>query len=164
MLVIGELLGVGATEVAQFWRWSDALALALEIATATPEIAAEADEAVRGLTEYFGEVIARRRGHPTDDLISALIAAEEQGNQLDEDELIATCVMLFFAGHETTVNLIGNGLLALLREPDQLRRLRDDPVLMPIAVEELVRYDSSVQRTAAPPTRTSNSGQAYSSR
>jgi pimeloyl-[acyl-carrier protein] synthase len=148
VLVIGELLGVGATEVAQFWRWSDALALALEIATATPEIAAEADEAARGLTEYFREVIDRRRGHPTDDLISALIAAEEQGSQLDQDELIATCVMLFFAGHETTVNLIGNGLLALLRQPDQLGRLRENPALMPTAVEELVRYDSSVQRTA----------------
>ena len=148
VLVIGELLGARATEVAQFWRWSDALALALEIATATPEIGAAADEAARGLSEYFGEVIAQRRGRPTDDLVSALIAAEERGDQLDHEELIATCVLLFFAGHETTVNLIGNGLLALLQHPDQIRRLRADPELMPTAVEELLRYDSSVQRTA----------------
>src|SRR6185437_2067586 len=79
--------------------------------------------------------------------LSGLIAVEDAGQRLTTDELLATCVLLFFAGHETTVNLIGNGVLALLRHPDQLERLRQAPELMPGAVEEFLRYDSPVQRT-----------------
>jgi cytochrome P450 len=80
-------------------------------------------------------------------LLTALIVAEEAGDRLTEEELLATCVLLFFAGHETTVNLIGNGILALLRHPDQMDRLRKEPRLMPGAVEEMLRYDSPVQRS-----------------
>src|SRR5262249_41936188 len=88
------------------------------------------------------------RGARRADLLSSLIATEEAGDRLSEDELLATCILLLIAGHETTANLIGNGVLALLRHPDELRRLRQDPGLIQSAVEELLRYDGPVQRTA----------------
>jgi pimeloyl-[acyl-carrier protein] synthase len=91
--------------------------------------------------------VQTRRNKSSDDLLSGLIAAEEQGDRLSEDELLSTCVLLFFAGHETTVNLIGNGTLALLRNPEQFERLRSNPSLLPNAIEEFLRYDSPVQRT-----------------
>jgi pimeloyl-[acyl-carrier protein] synthase len=97
---------------------------------------------------YFSDLIPERRQTPRDDLLSLLIAAEEQGDRLSEGELLITCILLFVAGHETTVNLIGNGLLALLNHPDELAKLRADLTLLPGAVEELLRYDSPVQRTA----------------
>jgi cytochrome P450 len=99
------------------------------------------------LLDYFRDLIRERRQAPRDDLLSLLIAAEEQGDKLTEGELLITCNLLFVAGHETTVNLIGNGLLALLNHPDELAKLRADPALLPGAVEELLRYDSPVQRT-----------------
>ena len=106
----------------------------------------------RALTDYFRELIAERRASPRADLLSDLIAAEEVGDRLSEGELLATCILLLVAGHETTVNLIGNGTLALLRHPDQLRRLRENPGLIGSAVEELLRYDGPVQRTARVPS------------
>jgi cytochrome P450 len=99
------------------------------------------------MLDYFRDVIAERRQTPRDDLLSRLIAAEEQGDRLTEGELLITCNLLFVAGHETTVNLIGNGVLTLLNHPEELARLRADPTLLPGAVEELLRYDSPVQRT-----------------
>jgi cytochrome P450 len=146
--VICDLLGVPLDDLTTFHDWSDALARVLEIRYTPPEIIAAGNEAAQGLTDYFRGLIAERRGRPGDDLLSALIVAEEQGDRLSEDELLATCVLLFFAGHETTVNLIGNGVLALLRHPDQLARLRAEPHLIGSAVEEFLRYDGSVQRTA----------------
>jgi cytochrome P450 len=97
--------------------------------------------------EYFSELIERRRQSLSDDLLSGLIEAEEGGDRLSEDELLGTALFLLIAGHETTVNLIGNGTLALLRNRDQLERLRDDPTLDRHAVEELLRFDSPVQLT-----------------
>jgi cytochrome P450 len=97
---------------------------------------------------YFLGLIEKRRQSPQDDLVSAMLAAEEQQDRLANDELLALCVLVFIAGHETTQNLIGNGLLALLRNPDQLQKLADDPLLAKSAVEELLRYDSPVQLTA----------------
>src|SRR5437899_10471675 len=101
---------------------------------------------------YFRGLVAERRASPRGDLLSALIAAEGAGDKLSEDELLATCILLLVAGHETTVNLIGNGTLALLRHPGELRRLRETPGLIGSAVEELLRYDGPVQRTARIPS------------
>ena len=148
VLVICELLGVPEADRDRFGVWSAALAEALDNLTLNnPEVLARCNAAATGLTEYFRDLVRIRRSAPRDDLLSGLIAAEEHGDRLTEDELLGTCVLLFFAGHETTVNLIGNGTLALLRHPVELERLRAEPALLPNAVEELLRYDSPVQRT-----------------
>ena len=148
VLVICELLGVPPTDRGRFGAWSAALARGLDnLTVADAEFILHGNAAAAGLTAYFRELVAARRRTPGTDLLSALITAEEAGDRLTEDELLATCVLLFFAGHETTVNLIGNGTLALLRHPDQLQRLRQQPQLIANAVEELLRYDSPVQRT-----------------
>src|SRR5262249_35038322 len=104
------------------------------------------------LADYFRGLIAKRRKDPKPDLLSALIAAEEEGNKLSEAELVSTCMLLLIAGHETTVNLIGNGLLALLQHPDQFQTLRDNPELIQTGIEELLRFDGPVQRTGRMPT------------
>jgi cytochrome P450 len=96
---------------------------------------------------YFRQLFELRRREPGDDLTTRLVQAEQEGNRLSNDELTANVILLFGAGHETTVNLIGNGLLALYQNPDQLALLREKPELMPNAVEEFLRYDSSVQTT-----------------
>ena len=145
VMVICEMLGVPADDRDEFRIWSDALGRALQISAATPELTAEANEAALRLTEYFRAMVAEQRQHPTDSLLSALIAAEDDGGRLTEDELLATAVLLFFAGHETTVNLIGNGSLALLRNRDQWELLRDDPDLARNAVEEFLRFETPVQ-------------------
>jgi cytochrome P450 len=148
VLVICELLGVPESDRGRFSEWSAALAKGLDIlAVPDPEFVRRGNEAAAGLTAYFRQLIESRRKQPGDDLLTALIAAEEAGDRLTEEELLATCVLLFFAGHETTVNLIGNGTLALMRNPDQMDRLRKEPALMGGAVEELLRYDSPVQRS-----------------
>src|SRR5260370_4518900 len=102
----------------------------------------------RGIADSFRALLPERRRKPRAGLLSSLIAVEEQGDPLTEGELLATCVLLFIAGHETTVNLIGNGLLALLQHPAEAERLRREPALVGSAVEELLRYDSPVQPTA----------------
>src|SRR5437899_12363496 len=101
---------------------------------------------------YFRGLLAERHASPRGEHLSALIADEEAGDKLSEDELLATCMLLLIAGHETTVNLIGNGTLALLRHPAELGRLRDDPTRIGSAVEELLRYDGPVQRTTRIPS------------
>lgn len=145
--VIAAMLGVPAEDHPQFHAWSDDLAHSLDL-TEDPEIYQRAACAAIALTDYLRTLADHRRRHPQDDLLSALIAAEEGGGRLSEDELYATVALLLVAGHETTVNLIGNGVLALLRHPEQLQRLRQDPGLIRTAVEELLRYDSPVQATS----------------
>jgi cytochrome P450 len=151
--IISELLGVPVEDHPRFAGWSARLAHSLQPDFALdPEAAkAKADAAeVAGdeFAVYFRELIATRRAHPTDDLLSEMIAAEDDGERLTEDELIATCVLLLVAGHETTVGLISNAILALLRHPDQLALLRDDLSLAAAAVEETLRFDAPVQMTA----------------
>ena len=145
VMVMCELLGVPADDRDDFRIWSDSLGRALQLSAATPEIVAAGNEAALQLTEYFRTLVAEHREHPRDDLLGALIAAEEEGGRLSDEELLATAVLLFFAGHETTVNLIGNGTLALLRHPDQWQLLREDPGLGRHAVEELLRFETPVQ-------------------
>jgi cytochrome P450 len=151
--VICEMLGVPVADHESMRAWSSDIARSLD-AFGLPE---HADIALKGrlarqkIVAYFRAIIPERRRAPREDLLSLLIAAEEAGDKLSEGELLATCVLLFIAGHETTVNLIGNGTLALLRHPDQLARWRDDPRLGATAIEELLRYDSPVQRTARMP-------------
>jgi cytochrome P450 len=147
--VICEMLGVPTSDRDVFKQWSADIARSLDAAIlpAGSEVIPRGRDARAALGEYFRSLIAMRRKNPQADLLSGLIAAEEEGNKLSEGELLATCMLLLIAGHETTVNLIGNGILALLRHPDQLALVRDDPALVPTAVEELLRYDGPVQRT-----------------
>jgi cytochrome P450 len=148
VIVICEMVGVPAEDRDKFRDWSYAIARSLDaIAVPNEELARRANEAQDALTQYFARLIEERRRAPRADLLSALIAAEEAGDRLSTPELFATGILLFIAGHETTVNLIGNGTLALLKNPDQLQRLRAEPGLIAGAVEELLRYDSPVQRT-----------------
>ncbi len=142
--VIGEMLGVPAEDRPGLRPLVGAVTAVLELAV-TPAALAEATAADIRLEEYFAALVAERRAHPRDDLLTRLIEAEDKGDQLSEHELISTSILLFAAGFETTTNLIGNGLLALLRHPDQLARLRADRSLVRSAVEELLRYDSPVQ-------------------
>ena len=152
--VICEMLGVPVADHERFKGWSLDLARGLDSIMLGPEseIFKRSGHAREGLTNYMRELITERRRSPRADLLSALIAAEEAGDKLTETELVAMCILLLVAGHETTVNLIGNGMLALLRHPDQLRLLCERPELIVTAVEELLRYDGPVQRTARTPT------------
>ena len=143
--IIAEMLGIPAEDRATFKRWSEILVGFIDpVAAASPEIMrATADE----FFEYVTRVAEQRRARPTDDLLSALVLAEEAGDRLSEQELYGTVALLLAAGNETTTNLIGNGLLALLRHPDQMAKLRADRSLAESAVEELLRYDTPVQFT-----------------
>jgi cytochrome P450 len=145
--VICQLLGVPPADHVHFRGWSDAIARSLDLTDVTA-VYDRASEATVALESYLDGLLAERRAHPQADLFSALVAVEEQGDRLTRDELFATCALLLMAGHETTINLIGNGTLALLRHPDQWQRLREQPDLIQSAVEELLRYDSPVQLTA----------------
>ena len=144
VVVIAEMLGVPPEDRARFRLWSDQRARMIEptIGAREREVAAAAREA---LDAYFRPIIKARRTAPRDDIVSALARAEEEGDRLTEREMLSMLRLLLVAGNETTTNLIGNGILALLRHPDQLERLRDDPSLIPAAVEELLRFDSPVQ-------------------
>jgi pimeloyl-[acyl-carrier protein] synthase len=154
VIVICEMLGVPVADHERFKGWGLDIARGLDAIMLPPDspVAQRSVTARHALADYFRELIAERRADPRDDLLSGLIAAEEAGDKLNEDELLATCILLLVAGHETTVNLIGNGSLALLRHPDQRRRLQDDPGLIVTAVEELLRFDGPVQRTARIPS------------
>lgn len=141
LTVLTELLGVPDEDHELFRRFALAMAEGVDHAYAErrPEIGAE-------VWSYLEEVAARRRRAPRDDLISHLVAVSEaDAGRLSDDEVVGVAVTLLFAGHETTVNLIGNGVLALLRNPRELERLRDDPELVGTAVEELLRYESPAQ-------------------
>ena len=147
--IICELLGVPAADHSRFAGWSASLAHSVQPQFLAPDAAsvATAQQARLEFADYFRELIAARRARPADDLLSELIRAEDDGQRLSEAELIATCVLLLVAGHETTVGLISNAILALLRHPDQLAALRADPGLAGGAVEETLRYDAPVQLT-----------------
>src|SRR4051812_31758685 len=144
MAVIGEMLGIPEPDRIELQPHFRAAAASLEFNPPLEQMDLAA-KASMVIAEHLEGLIAARRAEPTDDLLSELVHVEEQGDQLSHEELISTVMLLFGAGFETTTNLIGNGLLALLDHPDQLRRLRDDRSLLPNAVEELLRWDSPVQ-------------------
>jgi cytochrome P450 PksS len=137
--IIAEMLGVPVADRHKFHRWSRALFVSTTwgLFKAIPSAFA--------LLRYIRKIIKKRRANPQDDLVSALAQAEDAGDSLNEEELLAMVALLLIAGHETTVNLIGNGTLALLEHPDQLERLRNEPALIKSAVEELLRYGSPVE-------------------
>lgn len=147
--VIAEMLGVPLDRREQFKHWSDGIAAFIGGTTAPEEeMMRSALQSVLEMTDYFMALAAERRARPRNDLLSALALAEEQGDRLSGEELVANCILLLVAGHETTTNLIGNGVLALLHHPEQLARLREHPELIATAVEEVLRYDSPVQGTS----------------
>jgi cytochrome P450 len=143
-LVIMDMLGVPREALARIKALSDEMALFIGSTRDSPEKYARAEAATHEMAELFRALIAERRRAPRDDLLTALIQAEEDGDRLDDDELVATCVILLFAGHETTTHHIANGLKALLEHPAEMERLRADRALAPAAVEELLRYDGPI--------------------
>lgn len=156
-IVIAEMLGVDRAQQENFKAWSDLLVQQLN-PFLTPEQRAAIEEADRALNDYFATAIAERRLHPTDDLMSRLITAQEDGDSLTDSEMHVMLSLLLVAGNVTTTDLVGNGIHALLSHPDQLQKLRDDPSLIPNAIEEVLRYDPPVLETG----RFSNAEQQFS--
>jgi hypothetical protein len=147
VMVIAELLGVPVDDLGRFKQWSDEISVLIDGSVRMAGIPQAADS-MGELGEYLRGVMAARRREPQPDLMSALLAARDREDRLTEDELIANCVLLLLAGHETTNNLIGNGVFALLRHPEELARLRNDPALAASAAEECLRYDAPIQLTS----------------
>lgn len=146
--VICDLLGVPVEDQDRFKAWSHVLARGLDPDfLLTEEVISARSEAVLQFAQYFFDLLAERRRSPGDDLLSGLVQVEDGGTVLSEPELLSTCILLLVAGHETTVNLIAGGALALLRHPDQLERFRTDPTVVRTGVEEMLRYVSPVQLT-----------------
>jgi cytochrome P450 len=143
-LVIMDMLGVPHSELPRLKHLSDEMALFIGSARDTPEKYGRAEAATKEMAHLFRELIASRRALPRHDLLTELVNLDEDGDRLSDDELVATCVLLLFAGHETTTHHIANGLLALLRFPGEQQRWRETPGIAPAAVEELLRYDGPI--------------------
>ena len=144
--LITEMLGVPELDRGPFQQWTiDITSFLAGLPHNLEEVAKCAQRSVLELNVYLSDIFTQRRKHPEDDLISALVTVEEEGNTLSEVELFGMCVFLLVAGHHTTTGMIGNGLLALLSHQDQLKKLVDDPLLIGTAIEELLRYDSPIQ-------------------
>jgi pimeloyl-[acyl-carrier protein] synthase len=152
IIVIAEMLGVPIEDYGRLRSWSGALAAALDIAYRRETID-RADRAIADMKAYLKPFVYARRKEARQDLLSALVQAEIEGDRLTEEELYTFCIFLLAAGHETTTNLIGNGLLALLQHPQEWRRLIADPKLVEAAVEELLRYDGPAQLTSRVATK-----------
>ena len=144
-LVIAEMLGIDSADQAEFVAWSDDIAGFIGTPTPTMDIARRAQAGLLAMTEYFRFLLPQRRQQLGDDLISQLVRAEADGNIITTNELLAQCCTLLFAGHETTRNLLGNGMLALLQHPQQWSALQENQALLPSALRELLRFDSPVQ-------------------
>jgi cytochrome P450 len=147
VIVIAEMLGVPPEDRTSFKAWSNDLGAGLD-PFASDEIIEKADRATVALQGYFKGLVEERRREPREDLLSALVQAEEDGETLNEEELYATAILLLGAGNETTTNLIGNGMNALLHHEEQLAMLKADPSLMEGAIEEMLRFDPPVQFTS----------------
>ena len=147
-IVTAEMLGVPTSDHVQLKQWSADFAEMLGNFQHNPERYPRVLQAVAGMTEYFQDAIRQQREHPREGLIHSLMTAEIDGDRLTEEEVIANCIVTMVGGQETTTNLIGNGLLTLLRNPGELEKLRNDLSLIPSAVEEMLRYESPSQHTA----------------
>jgi cytochrome P450 len=144
--VVCEMIGIPRVDVNQMEEW--ALGLTMASGVTTPEAREAGDRGMEGFNGYVSAMIAERRANPRDDLLTALIGAEDEGDRLSPAELVAMVVQLIFAGHETTQNLLGNGLYRLLESPEQLALVRADRSLIPNAVEEMLRYDPPITFTS----------------
>src|SRR5947207_3525160 len=147
-IVTAEMLGVPTSDCDQLKTWSADFAEVLGNFQHNPDRAGRTLKCVEDMTDYFREAIRQLREHPRAGLINSFVDAEIDGDRLTEEEIIANCIVTMVGGQETTTNLIGNGILSLLRHPDQMQRLRDDLSLIPSTVEELLRYDSPSQHKA----------------
>jgi cytochrome P450 len=147
-IVTAEMLGVPVDDYQQLKAWSQDFAEMLGNFQHNPERAPRILKSVLEMADYFRSAMREQRLHPRDGLVSSLMNAEIQGDRLSQEEVVANCIVTMVGGQETTTNLIGNGVLALLRNPDQLEKLRSDLSLIPSAVEELLRYESPSQHTA----------------
>jgi pimeloyl-[acyl-carrier protein] synthase len=145
MTVTMELLGLPPEDRDQFKTWSDDFMAIIGVVRRESHLMEKAGQSLLEFTDYISNLQEQRHQNPQDDLLDALFTVEEEGNKLSHEELVANSILLLAAGHETTTNLIGNSLLALLRHPDQLKKLREAPSLITSAVEELLRYDNPVQ-------------------
>jgi cytochrome P450 len=155
------MLGVPTEDHGRLKRWSADFAEMLGNWQHNPDRVTQVIASTEAMTAYFREAIREQRARPRDGLIGALLTAEQDGDRLDEDEVIANVIVTMVGGQETTTNLIGNGLLTLLRHPHALARMRDDPTIVPSGVEELLRYESPSQQTARlTPADTELGGQA----
>jgi len=157
VMVIAEMLGVPPDHYEQFKHWSDTVVSGDNTLPGTP-LPDEFHAATKALRDYFAEEIERRRKQPGTDLVSALVAAHDDAEAMTADELLAFVLLLLLAGNETTTNLIGNGMLALGRNPEQMDLLRQHPEMMPRAIEEILRYDGPVQSTIRFTTENVNLG------
>jgi cytochrome P450 len=147
-LVVGAMLGIPETDLDRFKSWALDIVVLVGSGLPTGQLAVSAQEHFAEMREYLRALIATRRGDPGDDLLSAMIGAADQENRLSEDEIFSNATFLMTAGHETATNMLSNGVLSLLRHPDQLARLRRDRSLIASAVEEILRFESPVQMTS----------------
>ncbi len=147
-LVIAQMLGVPREDRSKFLAWSADMMAFFTGMRSSVDVAYTAQAALVAMRDYFRPIVAERRQQPGDDLISLMIGVEEQGDILTEDQLLAQCTLFLFAGHETTRNLIGNGLFTLLRHPEQYTLLQQNPGLIRGAIDEMVRYESPLQLTS----------------
>ena len=146
IIVIAELLGVPPADRERFRRWSSAIVAPTADITRTLRKLEKSRPVMEDFIAYLETICAARRAQPRDDLISSLLAVEAAGDRLSEEELFCMVLLLIVVGHETSVNLIGNGMLALLENPAAQEQLRDDPAILPLAVEELIRFANPVER------------------
>jgi pimeloyl-[acyl-carrier protein] synthase len=147
-IVTAKMLGVPVEDHESLKKWSLDFAEILGNFQHNPDRIARVLVSVEEMTAYFREAIRRQKTHPREGLVHALTMASADGAYLAEDEIIANCILTMIGGQETTTNLIGSGVVTLLRHPDQMQKLLDDPSLMPSAVEELLRFESPIQHTA----------------
>ncbi|MFF3025168.1 cytochrome P450 [Gottfriedia sp. NPDC057948] len=146
-LIIARIIGIPQQDIYQFKKWAAGLIQSIDFTRSGKTL--ESGNAITiDLRDYFKELIKKRKHSPEDDLISRLIMEEQQGDSLSEEELLATCILLVIAGHETTVNLISNSVLTLLKHPNQMIELKENPFLIEQAVEECLRYESPTQMIA----------------